>query len=197
MGVYSLTRSGITNWVKYSTMSAGNEFVQPDYELISTTLITTNTASVTFDVSSFAGTYKHLQVRVLAKSSTTPNDSVDLTFNTDTANNYSYHAIYGNGSSIGSESAINAPSCYSVAQLATSSDANQFGASIVDILDAFSASKYKTIRSIKGAPQSSGNLIQLVSGNWRNTAAIASVKLTARASNFAPGSRLSIYGLKG
>jgi len=178
-------------------MSAGNELPQYDYELISTALITSNTASITFDVSSLATTYKHLQVRILAKSSTTPNDSVDLTFNTDTGTNYSYHAIYGNGGSMGSEYATNAPSCYSVAQLATSSDANQFGTSIVDILDAFSTAKYKTIRSLKGSQQSSGSLIQLVSGNWRNTAAITSLKLTARSSNFAPGSRLSLYGLKG
>jgi len=180
----------------FNSFSAGGGAAS-DYELISTSLISSNTASVTFDVSALSATYKHLQVRITAKSSTISNDSVDLTFNNDTSTNYSYHAMYGNGSSVGSETATSAPSCYSVAQLASSNDTNQFGASIVDILDAFETTKYKTVRSLKAAPQSSGGLIQLVSGNWRNTAAITSVKLTARSTNFASGSRLSIYGLKG
>jgi len=196
MAVERLSQASILTLQKYNSMVAGYSNVA-DFELISTTLISSNTASVTFDVSTFASTYKHLQVRILAKSNTTPNDSVDLTFNNDTGTNYSYHSMYGNGSSAGAEAATSSPSCYSVATLATSADTNQFGMALIDIVDAFSTVKNKTIRVLKGTNLGSGSSLQLTSGSWRNTGVVTSVKLTARGSNFASGSRLSLYGLRG
>jgi hypothetical protein len=48
---------------------------------------------------SIPATYTHLQIRYLAGSSGGP-DSTVLRFNSDTASNYSRHALWANGSSV-------------------------------------------------------------------------------------------------
>jgi hypothetical protein len=72
-----------------------------------------------------------------------------------------------------------------------------FGPIIIDIVDAYSTTKNKTIRSLQGV-YSTGFQVRLVSGSWRNTASITTIAMTsANSSNFLTGSRFSLYGIKG
>jgi hypothetical protein len=51
--------------IPFGVFSAAGSSVSNSYELISTTILpNSSSTSVTFDVSSLASTYKHLQVRV-------------------------------------------------------------------------------------------------------------------------------------
>lgn len=168
-----------------------------DYELISTTLVTSAVASVTFDVSTLASTYKHLQIRALGKSSATASDSIDLTFNNDTGSNYSYHELYGNGSSVGSGASTSRANIAAVCGMRSSSDTYVFDAAVIDLLDPFSTSKNKTSRSFRGGTGGTGSVVYLVSGAWFSTSAVTSIKLTGRSNNLGVGSRFSLYGLKG
>lgn len=179
-------------------MLVGNEAYDPGiYDLISTTLITSNTASVTFNVSAFAGTYKHLQIRAIAAGSSSFNDNIDLTFNGDTGSNYSYHALYGDASSARGENSTSRANIAAVVPVSgISSYANQFSASVIDILDPYSTSKNTTVKTLTTRVQN-GFYIGLHTGAWFNTSAINSITLTGRAYSIASGSRFSIYGLKG
>lgn len=163
-----------------------------DYELISTTLISSNTPSVTFDVSTFASTYKHLQVRIAAKYDGTSATDFFLRFNGDAGANYSHHRFLSNGSSL---SAIPATS---TSQAFIGFIANQFGGIVLDILDAFSTSKNKTTRSLVGSDGSPVREVMVTSGNWRNTNSVTSITIFPLTPwNMVAGSRISLYGIRG
>lgn len=162
-----------------------------DFELIQTQILASTTTSVVFTVSSFASTYRHLQIRLVTKSSTTNNNTL-LRFNSDTGTNYNWHQLAGDGSSVAAYAGANADFIF-VAPLTPTTG---FGASVVDILDAYSSTKNKTVRALGGVTEGAYQQSTLYSGAWRSTTAISSVTLTS-SSPFAIGSRFSIYGIRG
>jgi len=178
----------------FSAAGAGAGAAAGAYELISTTVLSSDTASVSF--SSLPTGYKHLQIRMTARTSRTAFtvDQGILQFNSDTGTNYSWHNIKGDGSSVGS----NKGSTVSLIELpflpSQTATANNFGIAIIDILDWESTSKYKTTRTLGGVAT---NAIQLSSGLWRSTAAITGIQLSPQfGPNFKIGSRFSLYGIK-
>ncbi len=169
------------------------------YELISTTVLGSSQASVTFS-SLNTGVYKHLQIRMTTRSSTTYGDDVILRFNADSGSNYSHHLLVGNGSAVNSYNGTTQTFIKGGYTAASDQTASAFGAGVIDILDPFSTTKNKTTRNLTGAPLSggSGSQVQLWSGAWYSTSAVTSITLTSyAAANFLTGSRFSLYGLRG
>lgn len=200
--INSMARSLITAKKWYRSMLAGNEAYSPGaYELISTTVLGSDTASVTF--SSIVGTYKHLQIRMTGRISATSSllGSTLIRLNGDTtAANYSSHFLRGSGSSVSSFAVLGSSGFYALNSTAgNGSSANIFGSAIIDILDYSSTSKYKTGRTMSGGLTSSTTtFIVLQSGLWMNTASVTSITLVDEsANNFITGSRFSLYGIKG
>ena len=195
MGVYSLTKSTINNWTKYSSMMAGSVYVPPpgDYELISTQLISTTTATVTF--SSIPSTYKHLQLRITHRqNSGTSINFLNMRFNGDTTANQATHWLQGDGVSAISNNRL---SSNYIAVGNSPYTTSQYGAAIVDILDYTNTNKNKTVRSFSGSNDSANNPdITLFSGLWPSTAAITTITVYL-GNSYAVGSRLSLYGLRG
>lgn len=166
------------------------------FELIQTQVLASSAASVTFNLSAGQqATYKHLQLRITAKGNTTTNANVHLQFNSDTGANYSYHELYGTGSAAGSANALSQTKVIQVAYLPPTG--SQFSASIIDVLDAFSTAKNKTVRTLKGEADVSGGFlgVSLISGAWYNTAAISSITVLGDFA-MAVGSRFSLYGVR-
>jgi hypothetical protein len=167
------------------------------YELIQSTILGSSTSSVVFSgLDSYAGIYKHLQVRLVGRNSNAAtSSSINIRFNSDAGANYALHAIYGNGSSVLSFGVTGRNEGYVAEVTGASIGANIFGAAVIDILDTYSTSKNKTIRSLNGA--TSYNNIALFSGLWLNTAALTSITLLAQSgANFVTGSRFSLYGIR-
>ena len=187
--IKSASRSSITNDQKYRSMLAGT--VPSSEYLITSTLLDANTPSVTFDVSSFAGVYKHLQIAYTAKQTNSGSVGIYGRFNGDTAANYSWHYLAGNGSAV-SSSALTSTTSMLVGSAFGTSTANAFGAGVIDILDAFSTTKNKTVRSLEGRAT---EWIALESSSWRNTASLTSITLFPDVYSFVAGSRFSLYGL--
>jgi hypothetical protein len=169
------------------------------FDLLETTLISTNTASVTFSNLGNYSDYKHLQIRGLVRSSDalTPTVDLRLTFNSDTANNYASHQLGAAGSSVVSENQINFP-FITINEVVpqSSSTASSFGAFITDILDFANTNKFKTTRSFAGSHTSTETQIYLGSGLWRSTNAITSLTLLVNAQDLVSGCRVSLYGIK-
>ena len=181
-----------------SAAGAGGGAALSDYELISSSILGSSQSSVVFDVSTYASTYKHLQIRYVAKSTRSSTlDGLAIRFNADTGTNYSAHFLRGNGSSVSSgvETNVSTPQIGIIP--AASSTNNAFGAGVADLLDPFSTTKYKTFRSLYGT--FNNDFVGLNSGLWRNTNSVTSITLfqTEGANNLLTGSRFSIYGLKG
>jgi hypothetical protein len=167
------------------------------YELINTQILGTASASISFDVSTFASTYKHLQIRIAARDTNAANGSfMRLRFNGLTSN-LTAHYLNGNGSSVTSGFENTGTAINFGGIPAGNSVANSFGGAIVDILDAFSSTKNTTTRSLDGYATNTGQGINLRSGLWNTTTAVSSVEVVAGLTSFAIGSRFSIYGIRG
>lgn len=167
------------------------------YESIATTTVGAG-GSATISFTSIPSTYKHLQIRLFAKSTRAAGnagDAINMTFNSDTAANYSYHQLQGNGataSASGSASTSNI-------QIERSGDATAsiLGVIIVDVLDYQNTNKFKTTRSLGGVDFNGSGYATLMSGNWRSTSAITSITLDPNAGDFAQYSQAALYGIKG
>ena len=167
------------------------------YEHIQSYVLTGNQATVTF--SSIDQTYKHLQIRYVARTDRgSDNDTLYLRLNNN-ATGYRAHFLMGDGSSVTSGdrgSGLTRVDIQGAFTGSTSVTAN-FGAGIIDILDYASSSKNTTVRFLGGIHNSGNKYISLASGLWNNTAAVNEILLDKVATNFVSGSRFSLYGIKG
>jgi hypothetical protein len=167
-----------------------------DYESIATTTLTGNQSSITF--TGISSSYSHLQLRITGKDDRALNrDSVKMQFNSDTASNYSWHYLSGDGASAAASAGTSTSFIELFRVSGNSSAANIFGAMVVDVLDYANANKYKTSRALGGVDFNGSGEIFLTSGNWRNTAAVTSITLTpGNATNFMQYSSFALYGIK-
>jgi hypothetical protein len=173
--------------------ASGAALIPGSYDLVTSTVLSSAQSSVTFDVSSLAGSYKHLQIKMLAAKSG-QNGEIKISFN-GTGLNY-VHYLYGNGSTVGAGNA-SGNGLIGIGLYSPPFTANHYAPNIFDITDAFSTSKYKTVKSFFGYVDSVESSIAIRSGLWENTNAITSITITSTAVNFISGSRFSLYGIKG
>ncbi len=193
--IKSASRSSITNDQKYRSMLAGT--VPSSEYLITSTLLDANTPSLTFDVSSFAGVYKHLQIVIAARTDRALHvDSAMIQFNADTGTNYRAHYLIGNGTTVISAADAQGDRIYAARISGNNAGTSVFGTGICDILDPYSSTKNTTTRALAGYTSGSGSEVYLFSGLWMNTAAINSIRIFPNiGSNFVAGSRFSLYGV--
>jgi hypothetical protein len=182
--------SSFTNLTKYDSFLAGNpKFVPNSYESISTVTVGSGgSSSISF--SSIPSTYTHLQIRGIGLG--TGFAYSYLLFNSDSASNYSYHQVVGDGTSVTSAGG----STNLIYTLQGPSDNSYVGSGIIDILDYANTNKYKTVRLLTGFEKNGSGQIFLRSGNWRSTSAITDITIYANTS-FTQYSSFALYGIKG
>lgn len=169
-----------------------------DFELITTTLVTSAQASVTFTSSSAWSNYKHLQIRIAAVETAGGGiDSLIMRFNGDNGSNYAWHDLRGINSSATSNAGASSSTPYIAFVNGDGAGNYRYSPIIVDILDFASTNKTKTSRSLSGALGSVDRGVALKSTHWNNTAAITSIVLSGASGNIDSGSRFSLYGIKG
>jgi hypothetical protein len=165
-----------------------------DYQSISTVTVGSGGATdITF--SSIAGTYSHLQIRMIARGNGSASN-LAVTFNGDTnnANYWSRHQIYGDGATAAANNnqTLTGIVCGSTGPSTTSIVA----ANIIDLLDYSNASKYKTLRNLGGYDANGSGFMLFGSGLWLNTAAITSVTIAPYSGTFTQYSSFALYGIK-
>ncbi len=166
------------------------------YESIETfTVGSGGQATITF--SSIPSTYKHLQLRVMAKNSSSGSFDAGgrIRFNSDSGNNYANHELYGVGSGTPSSDVPGGSNPYSNINWILGS--SQMSANIFDILDYSNTNKNKTVRQLGGTDTNGGGIIQFQSGMWMNTSAISSIVIDISSGSFAQYSSFALYGIKG
>lgn len=131
---------------------------------------------------------------MVVKNTDSNNYAFAITYNGDTSSNYTRHELIGTGSSAVSEGSGNQSSS-SIGLIATNTTANAFSAAILDIANYTNTNTFKTAQLFWGGIWGL-NRVGLSSGLWRSTSAITSVTIT-NGNNFANGSRISIYGIRG
>lgn len=158
------------------------------YEPINTTTLGSTQSTVTF--SSIPSTYTDLVIVVNALSSAL--DNLAFQFNGDTASNYSFATLWGNGTSAGSSNGANTNNPYLNYYAAFESS---FPAPVIaNVQNYANTTTYKTVIS-RGANASRGS--DTTVALWRSTSAITSILLKCHdGANFTSGSVFTLYGIK-
>lgn len=155
------------------------------YEAISSQTLGSAQSSVTFN--SFSG-YTDLVIVLNTKLASTT--STYMNFNGDTAGNYSFTRIYGNGSSAVSDRVGTNLTGIDI-QYAGSGDGN---VTIVNLMNYANSTTYKTSLTRWNTTGSTGYVGANVN-LWRSTAAITSITFS-NSVNFSVGSTFTLYGIK-
>jgi hypothetical protein len=152
----------------------------------------------TVSFSSIPQTYKHLQLRYMARTTDTSQNTVYAVFNSDTTANYSHHLLYGGGvEGVGAEYGNSESKAFVGSISNNNRAANCFSIGVVDFFDYASTSKTKTFRSLTGREDGSAGISILNSSTLFNgTAALTSLVLSSTG-NLAEFSQFSLYGIKG
>lgn len=170
--------------------------VTNSYESIATVTVGSG-GSATVSFTSIPSTFKHLQVRGISRASS-GNQYIKLRFNNDSSSVYTYHSLFGSGSSALTDAATSQNGAGAISSAAGSLSSGIFAAAVIDVLDYQNSSKNKTIRSLDGFdPNAAGGQIVLNSGLWISTSAITQLDLIPSASTFAQYSQFALYGIKG
>jgi hypothetical protein len=197
---FTVAAGNATGYGPYSAASASATPVDSAAFVSIATASTSGTAS-TFTFSSIPSTYKHLQIRGLITASSIVN--MEITFNGDTANNYYWHWLGGDGTNTATNKATGLTNKIVSGLTSFSSTSSYIGAAMVmDVLDYTNTNKYKTSRAIAGFDDNTSHAgyipVNLSSGLWNSTAAITSITFTCTGGyTFNQGSQLALYGIKG
>ena len=187
-------RSRVSTYTQSWVSNADPDFGA--FESIATTLGTGSSATISF--SSIPATYKHLQIRFIARvaNADTGNNQF-VQFNSDTAANYSWHIMEADGSTVTANGFASQSKMIAGRISANTATAGVMGIGIVDILDYANTNKYKTIKTLTGQDRNGGGVVRLDSGNWRNTDAITSIQFSNSSStNYTTDTQFALYGIK-
>jgi hypothetical protein len=182
--------------IPFGTLAASGG-VPGTYELIQTfTVSGTAVTDISFtSLGAYASTYKHLQLRIVGRSTrAAADDAMFIQLNGDTGANYAWHRLLGNGSTASSTGLTGIAVPHLGVIPANSATANLFGGVVADLIDPYSTTKNTTIRSLAGFAIS---WIALHSVLHLNTSAITSIRLFNLGGNMQVGSRFSLYGIRG
>lgn len=168
------------------------------FESIATASGTGSSGTITF--SAIPGTYKHLHIRGIARTTTAIDDDQDIyiRFNSDSGNNYATHAVRGTGGTVGTNELASTSSMFALrGARGNNSSSNTLGASMIDILDYASTSKNKTMRAFAGNEDNdtTGD-VAISSGLWMSTSAITTIQLLTAADNWTTQTTFALYGIK-
>jgi hypothetical protein len=125
----------------------------------------------------------------------TGDTSFTMRFNNDTAGNYAYQRLVGNGSTA---TASESPAASSIRIGEVPKDnvtANIFAVAVAHCFD-INSGKYKSVASMGAADRNGGGVADMVSSVWRNQAPITEIDLYSDSSyNWKSGSRIDLFGV--
>ena len=175
-----------------------------DYDSIATTTVGAGGAA-SIDFTSIPSTYKHLQIRGIARGTIASGNYTVATymrFNSDTATNYSSHYLQGYtgvGTGVASGAMTSSDAIRIGGVPRDNWTASVFGATVIDILDYTNTSIYKTSRALIGSEGNSTSVyeyVEFTSGSWRSTSAVSSIRLLPVSNSFAQYTQFALYGVK-
>jgi hypothetical protein len=158
------------------------------YTELRKTVVGTATPSVTFDLTGISG-YTDL-IMIINGGLTVNNQSFRWQFNGDTASNYSYTYLAGNGTSASSNRASNA-SGINAYHVSGQSDSGLKSNVIFNLQNYANTTTFKTCLIRGNTDLETAATV----GLWRNTVAITSILVATTNGNLQAGTTISLYGI--
>jgi hypothetical protein len=160
------------------------------YDNIATTTLGSTASSITF--SSIASSWTDLRVIFVVQNSTS--QTLNFRFNNDSASNYSYTQLGGDGSSPYSARST------SQAQIQIGYGSGMptspnWGLYTFDVFS-YTASTYKTVLATMSVDKNGSGETNRNVGLWSSTSAITRIDLIANGGNFQIGTTATLYGIK-
>jgi hypothetical protein len=200
--IYKFSNAGgFKSLTRYHDMLAGNTVWNPwepdgAYDALATVTVPSGGLS-TITFAGIPNTYKHLQIRSIARSDFAGNlVSFHLRPNGETGANFSDHYLRGDGT--GATASGTANVTFPTLGYATAANyaSNIFSGTVIDLLDYANTNVNKTMRGFSGFDTNGAGIVGLFSAAWRNTAAINSLTIIPGAGNFIQNSQFTLYGVK-
>jgi len=155
------------------------------YTPIASITLGATASSVTF--SSIPSTYTDL-VLVASTTNTSAAGNNLMRLNSDTGSNYSRTRLTGNGTSATTGRGTSETTLY----FGDTGNPSNFSTTIYHLMNYANTTTNKTILARSGA----GDVqVHLVTGLWRNTAAINTILLYPESNNYSSGSTFNLYGI--
>jgi hypothetical protein len=132
--------------------------------------------------------YKDL--KIIINGTTVSGGSAFLTFNSDTASNYSWVRAYGDGTNIGGS----VSSSYGYVYLGDIGGSTSPTTIVADIMEYSTVDKHKVTLSKSVIPS---QYIFMVTGRWASLAAVTNISVTSSGGNFSSGTTVSLFGVIG
>ena len=169
------------------------------YESIASATGTGSSPTITF--SSIPSTYKHLQLRVLGRTTEAGAGKTNLIIklnNDSTTANYRTHRLTGNGSSTSAGTTTGGAGLQFNDTLSRAGNtAGVMAVQIIDIQD-YTASMNRTVRMFSGIDTNDASgILGLYSGLYISTTAITQIDYTCTDGNLATSTVVALYGIKG
>ena len=162
------------------------------YDQIAWTSLGSAANSITF--SSIAASWTDLRLVVNTPTWSSTGNNMFLQFNGDTATNYSFRHLSGNGTAASSGSNQSVSYIF-ITNNAFSPAGTSPTTATVDIFS-YAGSTYKTVLSTLSFDQNGSGGVNANVSLWRSTAAITSIKVMLNSANFGTGSTFALYGIK-
>lgn len=198
---YTFTVRGANSTGTSPNSSASNSVTPLDlpgsYDALASLSLSTSTAAITF--AGIPAGYEHLQIRAVHRGTVGAGDgTVYFRFNDDYGSNYSWHRLYGYGSSAGADASASTTAIAAGQSMGATPSLQSFSVMISDLLDYADVSKNKTVRSLAGTDLNgdASGAVFYNSGLWMNTSAINSITITNNQTAFAAYSHFALYGVK-
>jgi hypothetical protein len=172
--------------------------VANSYESIQTVTVGSG-GQATISFTSIPATFKHLQIRWLARDNFASDASdLNMRFNSDSGANYVWHQLVGDGSTAAAYASTSQTSMRAGFVTGSTAGSNIFAVTVLDLLDYANTSKNKTVRNLGGFDKNGSGSVGLQSGLWMSTSAITRIDLTPRVgTTFSQYSSFALYGIKG
>jgi hypothetical protein len=167
------------------------------YTLISSNVLGSSTASVTF--SSIPSTYEDLVLRVSGRGddSANPQGSIRLYINGNTSSVYSFTRLTADGSTVASYTSGSGDELFFTFGLSTAqSTANTFGNAEIYIPNYTSSANKQMSGFQVMETNSSTAFMGATAGLTRITSAITSIEVALNTGNYVSGSSFYLYGIK-
>jgi hypothetical protein len=160
------------------------------YDSIATNTTTGSTASISF--SSIPSTYTDLRL-VVYHTVISNTGGLYITFNNDTATNYSFTMLEGNNTVLAGSIGNNNNYIWG----ANTNPANSTNPALwtFDIFE-YSDAQFKTVLSdVSSARDATNSYLFKTVGMWRSTSAVSSIQIVAQNFNFGAGTVATLYGI--
>lgn len=169
--------------------------VYGSYESIATANGTGSSGTITF--SSIPATYKHLQIRFVAKATGAAASYLAITQN-GASTGYYGHTLSGSvGSSAVGAGVTGVTNEIEFYNCVGNTTTGVTGSGIIDILDYADTNKNKTWRGLTGISYNGSGGMLLGSNFLASTSAITTISISSNQGSFTTDTKFALYGIKG